>query len=153
MKPTKEELLEALTKFARQRPGLEFGNYGNVKAYRAELRSITRSLADYNVLVAAVYSKTSITAEDLLKATSAYSGRLQFKQDGFKHDGSVHVDYTTGQYWPTEYRNAACAVLAAALWDVERTEPWAKVSNIVGDSLRLYFRREFGRGVQSRWFN
>lgn len=30
--------------------------------------------------------------------------------------GAGRLEYTTGQYWPTEYRKAACAVLASALW-------------------------------------
>jgi hypothetical protein len=30
------------------------------------------------------------------------------------------LDYTTGQYWPTEYRRAAAAVLASALWSYWR---------------------------------
>jgi hypothetical protein len=38
---TKAAILESLRRFARQRPGLEFGNYGDATAYRAELRSIT----------------------------------------------------------------------------------------------------------------
>jgi hypothetical protein len=30
--------------------------------------------------------------------------------------GGVSLDYCTGQYWPTEYRAAVCAVLASLLW-------------------------------------
>ena len=40
----KTQILSALRAFVRQRPGLDFANYGDVKLYRAEVRSITKDL-------------------------------------------------------------------------------------------------------------
>jgi hypothetical protein len=59
----------------------------------------------------------------------------------------VRVDYCTGQYFPTEYRAAACAVLATILWDY--ISPECKT----GNDIRKWARAEFGRGIASRWFN
>jgi hypothetical protein len=102
-------ILTALDAFIRQRPGLDFGNYGDLSAYRAEVRSIGRDLRDARALLRAVELRPSITAAVLRDAfQSAFSGRLSW-------DGA-RLDYTTGQYWPTEYRRAAAAVLASALW-------------------------------------
>ena len=88
----------------------------------------------------------------LAAAKSAYAGRLSLTTDD---SGAVAVSYCTGQYWPTEYRKAACAVLAAALWARKREScmpaDLGKVSP--GEWLRKSFRADFGRGIASRWFN
>jgi hypothetical protein len=157
-------ILAALDRFIRQRPGLEFGNYGDWSAYRAEVRSIGRDLQHARALLAYVERHPSIDAERLKAAfRDAYSGRLSW-------DGA-RLDYCTGQYWPTEYRKAACAVLASAIWSWWRDEcmpaPDAPVMNAgyyglsdrqyggksAGDWLRVKARREFDRGVAARWFN
>lgn len=59
----------------------------------------------------------------------------------------MRVDYCTGQYWPTEYRPAACRVLAAALWDY-----WRSSGYDTSDKIRAMARRTLSRGVASRWF-
>lgn len=139
-------ILEAMGRWIRQRPGLEFGNYGTVSSYRAELRSITRDLSDARLLLRAV-EMSSMPADVLLEGFRAYSGRLSW-------DGN-RLDYCTGQYWPTEYRKAACAVLAAALWDWYREDyaAAAKPGESAGDAIRRQFRREYGRGLARRWFD
>jgi len=162
---TKQLIITALSTFIRQRPGLDFGNYADVKAYQSELRSITRDLHDARHLLRSVELRDSITAEDLLAAFKrAYSGRLTISET---EDGRARLEYCTGQYWPTEYRKAVAAVCASALWDYTREcmpEPTGKVTRngfehdsikglTPGDWLRREFRREYGRGIQSRWFN
>jgi hypothetical protein len=136
-------IMQALRKWVAQRPGLEFANYGDVTAYRAEARSITRDLREAEVLLDAVEWRTSSIDADALKAAlrSAYSGRLSW-------DGE-RLDYCTGQYWPTEYRRAVCAVLASALWHATREAH----PNYDGCALRAHFVREFGRTMAQRWFN
>ena len=181
MEPRKQAILAALDKFVRQRAGLEFGNYGDVTSYRAEQRSITKDLHHYRELERYVTWRDSITADMLLEAArSAYSGRLTLIPPGPHDHGRGHsssspdwrVDYCTGQYFPTEYRRAACAVLAAAIWAAMRADMPApreprltrthgtftsEHDNIEGktpgDWLRSKARREFGRGIASRWFS
>jgi hypothetical protein len=178
---TKQQILEALRTWANQRPGLDFANYGEWKSYRAELRSITRDRADALQLMRAVELRDSITAEDLIQAfPRAFSGRLAISEtkneNAYKNHGAqfgpVFLGYCTGQYWPTEYRKAAAAVLARVLWDsasADMPEPKGKITKDYGagfknefdsidglspgDWLRRHFRQEFGRGIQSRWFN
>jgi hypothetical protein len=100
--------LAALDAFIRQRPGLDYRNYDRA-SYAAEVRSIGRDLQDARALLRAVELRPSITAAKLRDAfQSAFSGRLSW-------DGK-RLDYTTGQYWPTEYRAAACGALSSALW-------------------------------------
>ena len=215
--PLKLQILAALHRFVRQRPGLDWRNYGDPVAYRAELRGITRDLKDAETLLRQVALVHTITGEDLITASRlSFSGRLKINQTP---DG-VTVDYCTGQYFPTEYRRAVAAICAGALWDwvrdkampapVYRVEwknergEWITASRVyrerdaaegaakitqqqlqghalkafetppprygetmvverypaqgdgymsAGDWLRRYFRREFGRGIASRFFN
>jgi uncharacterized protein YutD len=184
--PLKTNILEALHTFIRSRPGLEYCNYGDAASYRAEMRGITRDLHDARTLLHSIERAHGITGRNLVDAArSAFSGRLNIQQvDG----EGVRIHYTTGQYYPAEYRRAVAAVAASALWDYVRDycmPPTAYIvagkksystieaatiaahdylPNIVaieqkyngfsgGDWLRRYFRREFGRGLASRFFN
>jgi hypothetical protein len=61
----------------------------------------------------------------------------------------VTLDYCTGQYTPMEYRAAACAVLAAALWAHWRSD----LEPGQGHKIRERARNELGRGIQQRWFD
>lgn len=168
---TKEHILLALRAWVNQRPGLAFGNYGDITAYRSELRSITKDRRDALELLNAVSLRDSITADALLAAfPRAYSGRLSITETTNKRgEKAAKLDYCTGQYWPTEYRRAACAVLAAVLWDWVRTSYMPKGELMhnsetgeilerydglrAGDYIRRFFRREFGRSIAQRWFS
>ena len=157
----KQQIIDDLRTFAHQRPGLEYGNYGDPVAYRAEMRSITKDLHQARELLRYVEMRDSITGDDIIAASkSAYSGRLTI---------GAKIDYCTGQYWPTEYRRAVCAVLAAAIWAWKRdqcmpeptlhhnSETGETVQRYkglrAGDYLRANLNREFGRGIAARWFN
>lgn len=138
----RDQILAALAKFVAQRPGLEYGNYGDPTSYRSEMRSITADRHHFNALLSAVAWRTSIGEKEL---RGAFSRRLTLVD---RPDGAIALDYCTGQYFPTEYRKAACAVLASALWDYVRDNTPNK-----GDRLRDTFRREFGRTIANRYFN
>ncbi|HEY4356011.1 MAG TPA: hypothetical protein VGN16_09710 [Acidobacteriaceae bacterium] len=192
------QIIQALRTWINQRPGLDYGNYGDPVSYRAEMRSITKHLHHARALLRYVEMRESITA-DMLKAAfkGAFSERLQWQEeyrceecdaifwsDNNRSPGTTgacrcneigraphriptgrgRLDYCTGQYWPTEYRRAACAVLASAIWYWWREECMPEPTTVddgnkrydnlsAGDFLRRNARREFGRGIQSRWFN
>lgn len=138
----KNIVIESLNKWIKQRPGLDYANYGEPKSYRDELRSITRSYHDARELLAFVAMRDGITADDILAAAKgAYSGRLSIDA------GTGEINYCTGQYWPTEYRAAAAAVLSQAIW------AYYRCGHDTGDAIRKAARAEFGRGIASRWFN
>jgi hypothetical protein len=123
----KQAIISALASWIKQRPGLEYGNYGDPVSYRAELRSITRDLQDARTLLRAV-ELSGITGEELAQAFDrAYSGRLSWN--------GARLDYCTGQYWPTEYRRAACAVLASALWGYHRDNMPAPRYQVAGKGM------------------
>lgn len=161
----KQRIIEALYAWIAQRPGLDYGNYGNPTSYRAEVRSIGKDLQHARQLLRAV-ELSGITADELKAAFSAFSGRMTW-------DGK-QLDYCTGQYWPTEYRKVVCAIAAQALWrykaDTCMPTPTGKTyvhdeagkelyshnlydGKRAGDWLRRSFLREYGRSIQTRWFN
>ena len=152
--PSKSTILAALDAWIRQRPGLDYGNYGDWTAYRAEVRSIGKDLQHARALLRYVEWHDSITADMILNA--ARSGRLSIKVEGNK----VRVDYCTGQYWPTEYRPAVCRLLSSVIWHWMRENapvdagPTDKFSNLqnVGPWIRKQASRELGTSIARRWF-
>lgn len=136
------DITSALRAFINQRPGFEPGNYaGAPAAYRADYRKCLRDRDDALYLLSACERATDEAGMTKCLLDSLKSGRLTMLENGA-------LDYTTGQYFPTEYRAAACGVLARALWDYAR--PW----NVDGDAekMRKSFRMTFGRRIASRWF-
>ena len=138
----KSTIIAALRKWIAQRPGLEFGNYGDVSSYRAEMRSIGKDLQHARAMVNYVAWHDSITAEMILDA--AKSGRLSIKVEGDK----VRINYCTGQYWPTEYRPAVCRLLSSVIWYWLRENCEYKT----GDDIRKAATRELGQSIGRRWF-
>lgn len=141
------DILHALAAFAETRPGLNPRDYARDwrdtkgrKAYAAEVRSITRDLHHARALLTAV-RLSSITEAQLVTAFRSFSGRLSW-------DGT-RLDYCTGQYYPTEYRKAVCAVLASALWCYFRED----CNCTTNDKILAAARRALPRAIVSRWFN
>ena len=145
MDQRKQAIIDSLYRWIKQRPGLEFCNYGSMPAYRSELRSITKDLHHAREMLAYVSRRPSITADDLLTAArDSYRGRLSIIE-GIER---AEVQYCTGQYWPTEYRAAVCAVLSSAIWfrfAEDTTSP-------TGEAVRKAARRELSRSIAARWF-
>ena len=156
--PSKSTILASLDAWIRQRPGLDYGNYGDWSAYRSEMRSIGKDLQHARAMLRYVEWHDSITAEMILSA--AQSGRLSIKVEGNK----VRVDYCTGQYWPTEYRSAVCRLLSTVIWrwfgdnarsaDVAKMPQYGCMAGIVnqGAYIRKTASRELGTSIARRWF-
>ena len=176
----REQILAALAAFVRQRPGLEPGNYfgsgdwaQDRRNYDTERRAIHRDRRDAERLLAR-FGVRSIPEATLREAFRAYSGRLKLTDT---ESGDVSLNYCTGQYFPTEYRKAVCAVLAQALWDHWREDYAASAKRCrrhrarigngdglpfhrdcgecesAGDAIRRNFRRVFGARFARRWFD
>jgi hypothetical protein len=111
---TTTSALDKLITFARQRPRLEFANYGDIKPYRQEAYSILKQLHRFNDLLREAYRVGVADADVIEAAPHAYSGRLEWNGEGW--------DYCTGQYFPTEYRQAAAAVLDRAIHSKKQSQ-------------------------------
>lgn len=140
----KAAILAALRAWIAKRPGFDPCNY-TPSGYRADARTVARQRRDALEMLRFVELSGSITGRALNAAfNNAFSGRLSW-------DG-VRLSYCAGQYWPTEYRAAACAVLASAIWAWLRDECCPKDEPHKGDWIRSAARRNFGRGLASHWF-
>lgn len=139
----KNLLINLLRKFASRRPGLEYANYGDPKTYRAELRAVGRQLRDARTLLAAVEA-SPITGDQI--AAALKSGRLTLH---IRDNGAPELHYVACQYEPTEYRPAVSRVCSSLLWAHVRAS-WPHYD---GTDIRAHFRRWFGRGIASVWFN
>lgn len=153
----RQKIINALYVFINQRPGLDLRNYisdwrdvEGRRAYNAESRSITKDLNTARTLLRQIELRDiSFPAEKIIEtAKHSFSGRLSINVDD---SGNVSIDYCAGQYFPTEYRKAVCALCAALLWDAKRDDIPPTVEN-KGDYMRKAFIREYGRGVASVWF-
>jgi len=139
----KQTIIDALNAWVSQRPGLDYGNYGDVSSYRAEVRSIGKDLQHARTMINYVAWHDSITAEMILDA--AKSGRLSIKADGEK----VSIDYCTGQYWCVEYRPAVCRLLSSVIWHWLRDN---MLDPATGNDIRRQAARELGTSIARRWF-
>ena len=155
MADLKTQIVLALSAWVSQRPGLDYGNYGDPVAYRAEMRSIGKDLQHARAMINYVAWHDSITAEMIL--IEAKSGRLSIVVND---DGTVTIDYCTGQYWPTEYRPAVCRLMSSVIWHWMRENapvdagPTIAHSNLqdVGGYIRRQAARELGTSIARRWF-
>lgn len=141
-KNNKPAILAALRAWIAQSPSLQFANYGDRKAYTAEARAILRDRRDAETLLNAIACIADITGDDLACGFGAFMGRLSW-------DGG-RLSYVTGQYWPTEYRKAVCAVAARVLWDHFRKDPSFETGADVRRGIARYLR---SNSVAHRWFN
>ena len=133
-----KDIKAALLAFARQRPGFKFADYGDIAAYRADVRRATRQLNDARAIAAAI--PDGMPVRYLLNQLG--SGNRLSLEDG-------RLDYTVGQYFALEFRAAVARALASALWAL-----WAEdVGPGQADTVRKRARATFGRGIQSRYFD
>jgi hypothetical protein len=139
----RDNILAALWGWIAQRPGLEPRAYvrswdddAGRAAYRADSRKITQQFKDAAAMLRYIELRPSITGADI---HAALYNRLTYTP-------GRGLDYTTCQYWPTEYRAAACRALATVIWDYLRDD----ASD--ADVIRSAARRELGRSIAGRWF-
>jgi hypothetical protein len=137
--------LDLLQKFVDQRPGLNFADYGDVRAYRNESAEITRDRSDFYELLRLASSLTPSTTLEFLvkKQLNTSSGRLTL-------DEGHRLQYITGQYFPTEYRPAACRVLVSAIWFLMQLDTTLQTGHDIRKAIR---RRLKSRRVARLYFS
>jgi hypothetical protein len=141
----REAIRACLAKFIAQRSGIDARDYfsdwrdkDGIAALRSDQFTVRRDGQEARRLLSYVHIWT-VDPRHLKSAfRGAFAGRLSWDGKG--------LDYTPGQYFATEYRAAACAVLALAIW-----RHWREDCGV--SDVRERAKREFGRGIASRWFN
>jgi hypothetical protein len=123
---TKESLLSALETFVCQRPGFEFGNYGDRASYMSDVRRATRDLHHARALIR--WARLSSVPYDVLAGVMTERDRLSWN--------GARVEYCTGQYWPVEYRAAVIDAMRGAM----REFAFAHCRANDGEDVRKYMR-------------
>jgi hypothetical protein len=133
------EILEAMARFVAQRSGIDGRNYGGSReSFLGDYRRILRDGREARALLRVVELSTCLP--DFILVDVLKSGRLTW-------DGK-RLDYCAGQYFPTEYRAAACRALASVLWNY-----WGDGGRYTADQIRAAAKSNLGRGITRRWFN
>lgn len=134
----KTDIMSALYRFISQRSGMDYRNYNSRDSFMGDYKPMLRDGRDARALLRYVNISDGITSEILVFSSStAFSGRLGIVE----RKGKVVCDYTTGQYFPTEYRKAACAVLVRAIRERilrDAPEPTLCKDNRMGESGQRY---------------
>ena len=140
---------EKFIKFANQKPGLCFADYGDRKYYREARQEISADLHDFRELLTLAlrrYGNLDFEAK-LTEHLSKSSDRLTLEGDKLR--------YITGQYFPTEYRPACNFVLRSLIWDSYRTETDSEGNYLytTGPEIRKAISRNLSRKVCKNYFN
>jgi hypothetical protein len=124
-----------LVGFAAQNSGIEFGNYGDRKAYAEECRGISKDWKRFKESLYVAHVEGVTDADVIATAPRAFSGRLEWKTIKTVWEGDApnctkkevptdgHWEYCTGQYFCVEYRKAAAAVMEEAARQVRLARP------------------------------
>ncbi len=144
--------VEKLTKFVNQRPGLDFADYGDAKIYNSESREITRDRNDFYELLSLFLMRYEEKANEVLTYNLIHTnGRLTLNGDS--------LEYTTGQYFPTEYRPAASRIISQLIWNSYSNEMEdTKTDGMMnvykdGHEIRKALSRRLSRRVMKNYFN
>lgn len=134
-------VLSKLTEFVNQRPGFDFANYGDAYYYRQDYNYCLKQKRMYESILAACYKvmcREEIENRILQKYSKDVSGgRLVWDTQ------NQQWEYTTGQYFPTEYRGAAARILWDILWgylrDTYKEDVKKHAKRITGTRVFKYF--------------
>lgn len=145
--PAKVDFINLLCKFVNSRPCLDFNDYGDVKIYRAESREITKDRSDFYELLNLARWQVDNLNEKIEQYLTISSDRLTFENNKLK--------YITGQYYPTEYRPAACRVIKSIIWREFMNAKTLDGANKyeTGHDIRKAIKKHLSRRVARNYFN
>ena len=140
---TKNDILDALTAFAEQPPGMIAEDYNTREQYEADHeRYCAEPLAEFRAMRQLADDHDGIDAEALTRAIQ-WTSRVSITDDG-------RIDYTPGQNGALEYRTAACNVLSEALIEAWRPDTPDGEKPIPYAGRRA--AESMGAAVAKRWF-
>ena len=140
---TKTEILNALTAFAEQKPGMIAEDYDTRSQYAADHeRYCAEPLAEFLAMRQIVEDRDDIDADALTRAIQ-WTTRISLNPAG-------HIDYIPGQNGALEFRTAACNVLSEALIESWRPETPEGAKPIPYAESRA--AETMGDAAAARWF-
>jgi hypothetical protein len=134
MKNTKKMLID----FVNQRPGFDLANYCSMNSYRQDYNETLKDKHSFFELLSLAESRIENFEELLYNELKNNSGRLSINENN-------QLTYCTGQYFPVEYRAAACRLLASIIWADYRDEKNNKGQNLynTGNEIRKAVKRNY----------
>lgn len=142
---------DLLYNFAHGRPGFEWVNYGCSSSYRQDYRRAYNDLKAFEELhrLAARRLESYSALSDAIRTHLEKSGdRLEISESGDR------LQYITGQYYPTEFRAAACRVLVSVIWNNFREEKNSSGEYVYTDGHKI--RKAIKQALRTRnaksWF-
>lgn len=145
--------VDQLCTFVNQRPGLNAADYisdwrdtSGRANYQREVREIAKDRSDFYQLLSVA---TRLIPYNELNER-LYS--ILIKSDGRLLIQDNKIVYHVGQYFPTEYRPAACQKIVTILWNYFYTLLNANLSNVTSNDIRKYAKRYFTRRVYTNYF-
>lgn len=136
--------LENLISFVNKAPGFCFHDYDSYKYYRKDYSESLKDKHSFFELLS--LASRLVDRAELQKRVYEYlknnSGRL-FCDDASK------ITYHVGQYFPTEYRAAACRILVSILWDIVRKQN----PEFTGIEIRKYIKKRLSTKNSKLFFN
>jgi len=153
MTTSNTSIITLLQNFVNQKSGLDFADYGDVSAFRKDQREISNGEKDFEELLTLAYRRlqTESGLEDaLLAELKINNGRLEYNEQ------NKSLTYITGQYFPTEYRPAACSLLRSVIWKDYANEKESNTPNPVynsGAEIRTAIKKRVSRRVAKNYFN
>lgn len=144
----KAAAVDMLRRYIGQRSGIIRGNYmrdyrdaDGYRAFRADYREILRDGRDARRMLEFIAGRDGITAADIVSARNG-NGRLEFEHTA----AGWRLDYCAGQYFATEYRAAACGLLAGII------RRHFAACGYSPEHMRREIVGVVGRGIAGRWF-
>lgn len=144
---SKDQILEALNKHIAQRSGINCRDYYSSwsdkdgrAAFMQDYRGMLKDGRDARHLMRYVSLKSGISADDILRHCT--------KNDRLSYNAEKNCfEYITGQYFPTEYRSAACRLLVATIrsYYFNQGYKWDQIAKIL--------KGDLGRGIFNRWLS
>lgn len=139
------KVLDLLIRWVNQRPGLDYSNYGDPTSYRSEMREITKDRSDFYELLGLASRRCNNLEAEVTRILSKTSDRLTLSDD------QTRLQYTTGQYFPTEYRPAASRVLKTIIWNSYRDEKDSNGTEVYSDGHQI--RKAIKNNLSRRCYN
>ena len=140
--PKEIDAVKTLVSFATQRPGLSFEDYGSGYWYRKDQREVVKDLHDFWELMGLAGTYVENLNDKLRITLMNSSGRLTMNEQGV-------IQYCTGQYFPTEYRPAACQILSRLIW----TRFCDRYPDYTGTEIRKAIKKITSLRVYKNYFN
>lgn len=148
--------LDLLWDFAHKRPCFNLADYGGGRdGFRYYRQDYRRALADLHAFREISYCLSNRAghreaAELVAAELRRTSGRLTISERD-----PAKLQYITGQYFPTEFRGAACRIISTCLWNHYRDEMRADGSKVYKDGPAI--RKAIKNRLKSRnarsWFD